>query len=86
MRVHRHGSKCLISLLLSIGDRAALHKIIEGRGWPVKHVQRAQIVLLSADRLPVLEIANRVGISRLMVWRWQQAAQPNRLLFLSSLL
>ena len=39
---------------------------------PVKHVQRAQIVLLSADRLPVLEIAKRVGISRPMVWRWQQ--------------
>ena len=42
------------------------------RGRPVKHVQRAQIVLLSAERLPVLEIANRVGVSRPMVWRWQQ--------------
>jgi transposase len=38
----------------------------------VKHVQRAKIVLLSAARLPVLEIAKRVGISRPMVWRWQQ--------------
>ncbi len=38
----------------------------------MKHVQRAQIVLLSADRLPVLEIAKRVGVSRPMVWRWQQ--------------
>jgi transposase len=38
----------------------------------VKHVQRAQIILLSAERLPVLEIANRIGVSRPMVWRWQQ--------------
>ena len=38
----------------------------------MKHVQRAQIILLSAERLPVLEIAKRVGISRPMVWRWQQ--------------
>ena len=26
----------------------------------------------SAQRLPVLEIAKRVGVSRPMVWRWQQ--------------
>ena len=38
----------------------------------MKHVQRAQVILLSAERLPVLEIAKRVGISRPMVWRWQQ--------------
>src|SRR4051812_25280733 len=61
-----------VSLLLSAADRTGLQGIIEDRGRPVKHVQRAQIVLLSADRLPVLEIANRVGISRPMVWRWQQ--------------
>jgi hypothetical protein len=35
----------------------------------VKHVQRAQIILRSAERLPVLEIAKRVGVSRPMVWR-----------------
>ncbi len=38
----------------------------------MKHVQRAQIILLSAERLPVLKIAKRVGVSRPMVWRWQQ--------------
>lgn len=32
----------------------------------------AIVVLLSADRLPVLEIARRIGVSRPMVWRWQQ--------------
>ena len=34
--------------------------------------QRAQIVLPSADRPPVLEIPKRVGVGRPMVWRWQQ--------------
>jgi transposase len=61
-----------VSLLLSAEDRAGLRGLIEDRRRPMKHVQRAQIVLLSADRLPVLEIAKRVGISRPMVWRWQQ--------------
>ncbi len=70
MPVYRHGSNCLAPSL----DRrpAGLHRVIEDRSRPVKHVQRAQIVLLSADRLPVQEIAKRVGVSRPMVWRWQQ--------------
>jgi hypothetical protein len=38
----------------------------------VKRVQRGQIILLSAERLPVFEIAKRVSIGRPMVWRWQQ--------------
>ena len=38
----------------------------------MKHVLQAQIVLASADHLPVREIANLVGVSRPMVWRWQR--------------
>jgi transposase len=61
-----------VSLLLSAQHSADLEGVIEDRGRPVEHVQRAQIILLSAERLPVLEIANRIGISRPMVWRWQR--------------
>src|SRR5271163_415932 len=61
-----------VSLLLSAQHSADLQRVIEDRGRPVKHVQRARIILLSAERLPVLEIAKRVGVSRPMVWRWQQ--------------
>jgi DNA invertase Pin-like site-specific DNA recombinase len=61
-----------VSLLLSAPHSADLQEVIEERGRPVKHVERAQIILLSAERLPVLEIAKRVGIGRPMVWRWQQ--------------
>lgn len=52
-------------------DRARLAAVIGGRNSPQKHVQRARIVLLSADRLPVLDVARQVGISRPAVWRWQ---------------
>ena len=70
--VHSAGMARTVSLLLSAQHSADLQGVIEDRGRPVKHVQRAQIILLSAERLPVLEIAKRVGVSRPMVWRWQQ--------------
>ena len=34
--------------------------------------QRARIILHSAERLDVPEVARRAGISRPAVWRWQQ--------------
>ena len=61
-----------VSVLLSVQDRVWLQRVVEDRRRPVKHVQRARIILLSADRLPVLEVAKRVEVSRPMVWRWQQ--------------
>lgn len=61
-----------VSLFLSAEGRCGLDWIVEDLRRPVKPVQRARIVLPSVDRLPVLEIAKRVGVSRPMVWRWQQ--------------
>ena len=46
--------------------------ILNDRNRPLRHVQRANIVLLSAERLPVLEVARRAGVSRPAVWRWQR--------------
>jgi transposase len=46
--------------------------IARDRSRPLKHVQRARIVLLSAERLPVLQIAQQAGVSRPAVWRWQR--------------
>ena len=37
-----------------------------------KHVARARIILGSADRLPVAEVARRAGVGRPAVWRWQR--------------
>ena len=62
----------IVCVILRADERERLAAIIGDRRRPLKHVQRARIVLLSADRLPVLEVARRVGVSRPAVWRWQQ--------------
>jgi transposase len=61
-----------VSVIVGAEDRARLAAVIGDRNRRQKHVQRARIVLLSAERLPVLTVAGRVGVSRPSVWRWQQ--------------
>src|SRR5277367_2320683 len=61
-----------VSVIITAEERARLAAIVGDRSRPLKHVQRARIVLHSADRLPVLEVARRVSISRPAVWRWQR--------------
>jgi hypothetical protein len=61
-----------VCILLGDEDRLRLAAIVGDRNRPQKHVQRARIVLLSADRLPVLAVARQGGASRPAVWRWQQ--------------
>ncbi len=61
-----------VSIILHDEDRKRLEAIAADRSRPLKHIQRANIVLHSADRLPVLEVARRAGVSRPAVWRWQQ--------------
>jgi len=57
---------------LSAGDRQRLAAIVADRNRPQKHVARAWIILHSAERLDVAEVARRTGLSRPAVWRWQQ--------------
>ena len=61
-----------VCVIVGAEDRARLAAIIGDRSRPLKHVQRARIVLHSAERVPVLEVARRAGVSRPAVWRWQQ--------------
>jgi len=58
--------------LLSIEDRQRLAAVLADRNRPQKHVARARIILHSAERLDVAEVARRAQISRPAVWRWQQ--------------
>jgi Homeodomain-like domain len=60
-----------VSIIVTLEDRARLAAVIGDRNSPLKHVQRARIVLLSSEHLPVLDIAKRIGLSRPAVWRWQ---------------
>src|SRR3954468_1117799 len=61
-----------VCLVVSADDRARLEAIIADRNRPQKHVARARLVLLSADRLGVAAIARQAGIGRPAVWRWQR--------------
>jgi transposase len=61
-----------VCVILWAGDRQRLSAIAGDRSRPLKHVQRARIILHSADRLAVLEVAKRAGVSRPSVWRWQR--------------
>ena|SRR5687767_4895664 len=58
--------------VISTADRACLEAIAADRNQPQRHVARARLVLLSADRLDVAAVARRTGVSRPAVWRWQQ--------------
>jgi transposase len=61
-----------VCVIVSPEDRARLAAIVGDRNRRQKHVQRARIVLLSEERLPVLAIARQVRTSRPSVWRWQR--------------
>jgi hypothetical protein len=61
-----------VCVLLSGSDRKRLEAIALDRNQPGKHVERAQVVLASADGRPVQQVATEVAVSRPMVWRWQQ--------------
>ena len=58
-----------VCILLGEEDRTRLAAIVGDRNRPQKQVQRVRIVLLSADRLPVLAVARQTGVSRPAVWR-----------------
>jgi transposase len=45
---------------------------VADRNRAQKHVARARIILASADRLVVAEVARRAGVGRPAVWRWQR--------------
>lgn len=66
-----------VSVIVRDDDRARLKAIVGDRNQRQKHVQRARIVLLSAERLAIAEVARRAGVSRPAVWRWQRPyAEP----------
>lgn len=53
-------------------EQAQLEAIVADPGQPKKCVLRARVVLLSAGRSSIAEIAREVGVSRSTVSRWQR--------------
>ena len=61
-----------VCVILGSLDRQVLEAIVADRNRPRKHVERAQVVLAAVEHGPVQQVATRLGVSRPMVWRWQQ--------------
>src|SRR5256714_972867 len=61
-----------VCVVLSSAEREQLAAIAADRNRPRKHVERARIVLASADRHSAQRVAQSIGVSRPTVWRWQQ--------------
>jgi hypothetical protein len=61
-----------VCVVLNAAERERLAAIVADRNRPRKHVERAGIVLTSADRGSAQRVAHSVSVSRPTVWRWQQ--------------
>src|SRR5487761_2504026 len=61
-----------VCVTVSASDKERLEAIVADRNRPQKHIERARVVLASAGSDPVQRVAARLGVSRPMVWRWQQ--------------
>ena len=61
-----------LGVFVGAADRERLAAIVADRNRPQKHVWRAQVVLLTADRVGTAEIMRRTGLSKPSVWRWQE--------------
>jgi hypothetical protein len=66
------------SILLGAVDRERLAAVVADRNRPHKHVQRARIILHSAERQPVLEVARRAGVLVLSIDEKSQTPSPRR--------
>ena len=61
-----------VCVVLRVAERQQLAAIAADRNRPRKHVERARMVLASADRHSAQWVAHSIGVSRPTVWRWQQ--------------
>jgi len=61
-----------IEVEVGAGDRARLEAIVADRNRRQKHVERARIVLLTADGVGTMAIVRQVGCAKATVWRWQE--------------
>src|SRR5262252_2575265 len=67
-----------VCVVLSATEHEQLAAIAADRDRPRKHVERACIVLASAERHSAQRVAQSVGVSRPTVWRWQQRFAERR--------
>jgi Homeodomain-like domain len=61
-----------ICVIVSASDRRRLEEIAADRSRPRRQVERARVVLALTAHGTVQQVADAVGVSRPLVWRWQQ--------------
>jgi transposase len=61
-----------ISITVTPEDRLRLEVIVRDRNAKQKHVKRAKVILATADGCGTNEIMRRSGLSKPVVWRWQE--------------
>ena len=71
MRYHA-GMRKGIEVEVVAGDRARLEAIVADRNRRQKHVQRARIVLMTAEGAGTMAIMRQVGCAKATAWRWQE--------------
>jgi transposase len=53
-------------------DRIRLEAIVADRNTPQKHAARVRVIIATADGCGTTEIMRRSGLSKPVVWRWQE--------------
>mgnify|MGYP006182244713 FL=1 len=66
-------------IVLTDEERAELTRLVRSKLTSVRLVQRARIVLLSAESLQNKDIAEQVGVGRVQVSRWRERYAQSRL-------
>jgi transposase len=61
-----------VCVVLRAVEREQLATIAADGNGPRKHIERAHIVLASADQHAARQVPQSIGVSRPTVWRWQQ--------------
>ncbi len=61
-----------VCVIVRASDRKRLEAIAADRNRQRKHAERARVVLASAHGGTMQHMAEQAGVSRPMVWRWQQ--------------
>jgi transposase len=61
-----------VCVIVSPSDRARLKAVASDRNRPQKHAERASVILGSMAHGAVQRVAAELGVSRPMIWRWQQ--------------
>jgi transposase len=67
------------SIDLTARERAVLEATARKYTLPYREVIRARIILLSAEGLPIEEIALRLNTRREVVWKWRKRFLAERL-------